>query len=155
MSSFACDKCGEICSDTGGGYITGCEHYPPDNKTQEDKMDKMTDSQWEFVSGEIDKIMRQIDRFSDATDGLKIAPESPIVEPIYFVKDIAVGALSRLAGDVGDNIGWFVFECDFGRNAKKAGCDGDMRLINNYDMLRWLIDLDCSCSAEQKTDNAE
>ncbi len=30
MSSFNCDKCGAICSDSARGYVTGCEHYPPD-----------------------------------------------------------------------------------------------------------------------------
>ena len=29
MSNFACDKCGVTCQDTPRGYITGCEHYPP------------------------------------------------------------------------------------------------------------------------------
>ena len=29
MSSFACARCGLICSDDGPrGYISGCEHYP-------------------------------------------------------------------------------------------------------------------------------
>lgn len=30
MSNFSCEKCGATCSDTKQGYITGCEHYPPD-----------------------------------------------------------------------------------------------------------------------------
>lgn len=30
MSNFACDKCGCVCGDTTAGYITGCQHYPPD-----------------------------------------------------------------------------------------------------------------------------
>lgn len=32
MSSFACEKCGKNCHDTEVGYITGCEHYPADEK---------------------------------------------------------------------------------------------------------------------------
>ncbi len=32
MSNFACDKCGAICRDSGRGFISGCEHYPPDIK---------------------------------------------------------------------------------------------------------------------------
>lgn len=31
MSNFACEKCGTICYDSAIGYVTGCEHYPPDN----------------------------------------------------------------------------------------------------------------------------
>lgn len=30
MSTFSCEKCKKICYDTNRGYITGCEHYPPD-----------------------------------------------------------------------------------------------------------------------------
>lgn len=30
MSNFSCEKCGAECIDSHRGYITGCEHYPPD-----------------------------------------------------------------------------------------------------------------------------
>ena len=30
MNSFACKYCGAQCHYTRRGYITGCEHYPPD-----------------------------------------------------------------------------------------------------------------------------
>jgi hypothetical protein len=30
MSSFYCDKCGALCSDTEHGYVSGCKHYPID-----------------------------------------------------------------------------------------------------------------------------
>lgn len=30
MSSFYCEKCGALCADSEHGYISGCEHYPPD-----------------------------------------------------------------------------------------------------------------------------
>lgn len=31
MSNFYCEKCGAIISENSGGYyITGCEHYPPE-----------------------------------------------------------------------------------------------------------------------------
>jgi hypothetical protein len=32
MSNFACEYCGAICKDIDRGYISGCEHYPPDVK---------------------------------------------------------------------------------------------------------------------------
>ena len=35
MSSFYCDKCGALCSDTDRGYVTGCKHYPPDKAAVE------------------------------------------------------------------------------------------------------------------------
>lgn len=28
MSSFQCEKCGAVCTDSPKGYTTGCEHYP-------------------------------------------------------------------------------------------------------------------------------
>ena len=34
MSSFYCDKCGAIVSDTPGGYVTGCEHYPQESRAR-------------------------------------------------------------------------------------------------------------------------
>jgi hypothetical protein len=30
MSSFICGTCGKPCIDSPIGYVTGCEHYPPD-----------------------------------------------------------------------------------------------------------------------------
>ena len=30
MSNFHCEICGAICGDSEKGYVTGCEHYPPD-----------------------------------------------------------------------------------------------------------------------------
>lgn len=35
MSSFNCEKCGLLCADDGPrGYISGCDHYPVDDKTK-------------------------------------------------------------------------------------------------------------------------
>lgn len=31
MSSFFCEHCGVVCSDTPRGYVTVCEHYPADS----------------------------------------------------------------------------------------------------------------------------
>jgi hypothetical protein len=30
MSNFNCERCGALCCDSERGYVTGCEHYPPD-----------------------------------------------------------------------------------------------------------------------------
>lgn len=30
MTDFKCEHCGAICRDSERGYISGCEHYPPD-----------------------------------------------------------------------------------------------------------------------------
>ena len=43
MSSFYCDKCGALCSDTERGYVSGCKHYPADISAVEyqRRMDKI------------------------------------------------------------------------------------------------------------------
>lgn len=35
MSHFNCEHCGALCADSPAGYISGCEHYPPDINTDE------------------------------------------------------------------------------------------------------------------------
>lgn len=30
MSHFNCEHCGTTCIDSAHGYVTGCEHHPPD-----------------------------------------------------------------------------------------------------------------------------
>ena len=32
MSSFNCEHCNAQCVDTEFGYITGCQHHPPDQR---------------------------------------------------------------------------------------------------------------------------
>ena len=43
MSSFYCEHCGALCSDTERGYISGCKHYPVDITATEyqKRMDKI------------------------------------------------------------------------------------------------------------------
>lgn len=52
MSNFKCDKCGAPCSDTPEGYVTGCEHYPPDAR------------QLSFV-GVLDERLREFEKQED------------------------------------------------------------------------------------------
>ena len=101
------------------------------------------DDKWYFVSGCLQDLQKQSDRLSAATDGLMIAPESPLIEPMGFIEDSLLQALSLLINDDFENLTWFVYECDYGREPKKAGCKTDMRLIDTHDRLRWLIELDC------------
>lgn len=35
MSRFNCEHCGALCANSPAGYISGCEHYPPDINTDE------------------------------------------------------------------------------------------------------------------------
>jgi hypothetical protein len=59
MSSFACDQCGAFCWDTDRGYITGCEHYPPDvvpTDAEMSEIERISKSAWKIVlAGRRDK----------------------------------------------------------------------------------------------------
>ncbi len=41
MSNFICEKCGKPCFDSPLGYVTGCEHYPPDMQRLPPDMETM------------------------------------------------------------------------------------------------------------------
>ena len=101
------------------------------------------DDKWHFVSGVLIDMQKQSDIFSKATKGLLIAPESPLCEPLAKTEDSLITALSFLIDDNFNNISWFVYECEYGRNPKEAGCKNNMKLIDSHDRLRWLIELDC------------
>jgi len=101
------------------------------------------DNRWFFASGILNKMKRQSDRFGEATKGLMIAPESPLLEPMFQLEESLIATLSFLLEDDSDNINWFVYECDYGRSPNRAGRENDMRLIDSLDRLRWLIELGC------------
>ena len=102
----------------------------------------MTDDKtWEFVERSLSIMRDQGDRLKEATDRLHIAPESPLLETHWIVEDAFTRALDRLIGDDYDNISWYVYECDYGRSPNEAGKDGDMRLIDSVQKLRWLVEL--------------
>lgn len=49
MSSFNCEFCGALCSDSPIGYVSGCEHYPPDVKPLPADMEKVLhDNLWDL-----------------------------------------------------------------------------------------------------------
>ena len=98
---------------------------------------------WFFVSGMLADMEIQSDIVSDATEGLLISPESPLIEPQYKTMQNLITALALIADDYDDSLNWFVHECDFGRKPKEAGCENNMKLIDSHDRLRWLIELDC------------
>lgn len=43
MSSFACEKCGAIISDTERGYVTSCKHYPLEKHNHKEGDMKVTE----------------------------------------------------------------------------------------------------------------
>ena len=100
------------------------------------------DDKWHFVSGVLDRMKIQKYRYYNAIEPLLIPIDSPLVEPFFLQQDLLLDSLSFLVEDYGNHINWFVHECRFGRDAKEAGCKGNMKLIDSHDRLRWLIELD-------------
>ena len=98
------------------------------------------DDTWDFIAQTLLKLKEERDRFDEANDGLLIAPESPLIEPLSNIEALLVAALDKMVGD-DDNIEYFVYECRFGSNPLDAGRDGDMREIKTLADLRWLIEL--------------
>ena len=99
------------------------------------------DDKWFFVSGTLDAMQKNSERFDNATDGLMIEPESPLVSCLSNSEHNLITALSFLIGDNFNTLNWFVYECDHGRKPMEAGVDGDMRMINSHDRLRWFLEL--------------
>ena len=99
---------------------------------------------WIFVSKMLIDMQIQGDKFRKATEGLLIAPESPLIEPHHVTEGNLIKVLERLIEDDFDKINWFVYECDYGRKPLEAGCENDMRLINSIEKIRWLIELNCN-----------
>lgn len=100
----------------------------------------MKDDTWFYISGCLQEFEEQMDILNDAHDGLMISPESPLIAPIYVVGETLVNTLALLANDKHGFISWFVYECDFGNKPQEAGIDGEMRLIDSHDRLRWILE---------------
>ena len=101
---------------------------------------KIDDDRWAFVVVAMMDLERQMRRIEKATDRLMIAPESPLIDPFYRIADTMIAACSELIGDSEGSLSWYAYECEFGKNPKEAGVDGDMRKIDSLAQLRWLIE---------------
>lgn len=99
------------------------------------------DDTWNFISGVLLQMRDQTDKMREATSSMLIAPESPLVAPCDVLQDCLISTLSLLIDDNFDNLSWFIFECDYGRDPKEAGLKGNMKPIRTVDDLRWLIEL--------------
>lgn len=98
------------------------------------------DEKWLFVGETLEKLKSYADRHEAAFRAVMLPPESPLVEPFFYVHGLIVTSLERLVDDRYQSIDWFVSECDFGRSPKQAGCNGESRLIRNVDDLRWFVE---------------
>ncbi len=101
----------------------------------------MTDDTWLFISKCLSELEKQNDIFEQATNGLMITPESPLIEPFFINLDTTLRSLSFISGDCFDSLSWFVYECNYGRDAKEAGKKDKIRLIDTHKKLRWLIEI--------------
>lgn len=45
MSNFYCGKCGTVIIDSPTGYVTGCEHYPIEEKKVKDIVERLRESE--------------------------------------------------------------------------------------------------------------
>ena len=72
MSSFYCDKCGALCSDTERGYVSGCKHYPADISAVEyqRRMDKII-AKGGAVNETLIALLDEASRVTIASDGQK------------------------------------------------------------------------------------
>ena len=101
------------------------------------------DDKWHYIIGVLLNLQNQQIRLNKATNQLLISPESSLIEPFFEISDDLILTLSLLINDKSEYISWYVLECDFGNNPHKAGCEDNMRLIDDFYKLRWLIELDC------------
>lgn len=109
----------------------------------------MKDEIWSLVALHLENLQLRREAFYRATDGLMIAPESPLCNPFYDSERSVIGLLEILTADVLNSISWFVYENDFGKNELEAGYTNgkQMRKVKNADDLRRLLEADCK---EQK-----
>lgn len=102
---------------------------------------KIDDDTWYFISGCLIELEKQYDIFESAHKGLMIQLESPLIEPFYKNIDTALQSLNFISGDGFDSLSWFVYECNYGREPMEAGPEGNLKLIDSHERLRWLIEL--------------
>ena len=105
---------------------------------------KMTDESWSAVCALMTEISAQSARFDAITNGIMLAPESPIRDAFWRVCESAISACSSLIGDEFGYLAWYAYECDFGASPNKAGCPGNLKMIDSLDKLRWVIEMDCN-----------
>lgn len=97
---------------------------------------KIDDNTWKFIEESLDLIKKQSDRLNKATEGLMIAPESPLIDTHGWIESRLVDALELLAGDDADTISWFIYDGDFGRDPLEVTVDGEKMVIDSSTALR-------------------
>lgn len=104
-------------------------------------MDKDIDAKWVFVEDCLQSLCKRYDIVNELSSAIMLSIESPLLESLFMTGQDLIKALSLMVDDRGEWIDWFVNENDFGRRGMEAGQGKDMRVIDNYINLRWVIEL--------------
>ena len=99
-----------------------------------------TDDDWEYVAETLSVLKEQMDIYDAAVDGMMIAPESPLIDPVSRVFDVALDVLEALIGDGFGNLHYWVYECEYGENPMEVTVDGEERMMKTLDDIRWAIE---------------
>ena len=112
-------------------------------------MKEITDEKWQTIVFILDKLHETFNEIYKLCDELNISPESKFFSIhnntienvinliVYYIDENEVEYIKS-------TIDWFIYECDFGRNPNEAGCKDNLKLIDSYDKLRWLLELNCN-----------
>ena len=115
----------------------------------------ISEKNWEFTTKTLKELMKQSDRLLKAANAVKLAPESPLVEAYAIVEDQLIKTLAWLIDDQYENLAWYAYECDYGRDPKKAGYAEAIQLIDSFDKLRWLIEVGQDVDGVKAMENSE
>lgn len=103
-------------------------------------MKHINENHWAFVESKLLQMQAQRKRLHDSVELLMLHPESPVYESQHILEQALIDSLEQLIGDANQTIDWFVHETNFGEKAMEAGFQDDMRTINTFEQLRWLIE---------------
>lgn len=104
-------------------------------------MGRSNQSIWALTTKSLIAAREQAEKIEYVGDLLQMSPNSPFLYGSYQIQWMLVRALELLVGASRGEIGWYVFETQYGRKPKQAGEDDDSRLIESVDDLRWLVEL--------------
>lgn len=102
---------------------------------------KIDDDVWILAERSISTLQSAYDLHSDATDGLRLTSDSPLLEPLHCILDTAIEVISKLVGDENEYIFSYCVEWDFGREDPIFDLsNGTEIVVNSIDALRIVIE---------------
>lgn len=103
---------------------------------------KIKEETWKFIEETLEKLKENEEYFIQIIDVIDVNPESNLVESFYKNVDLIIDSLSKLINDKENWLEFFVFHCDFGRNKMEAGFKDEIKKIDSFEKLRWIIETD-------------